>query len=161
MRTKGKIERLNRTIEQELLQGLPGWTGGPRDVRGRLVEQTRWTLGRFVAVFAEWVDRYNTRRGHTALAGRTPLEVWRSDPTAVRALEHQQARWMLLARRTKVVQKDGIHHNSDVYFADELWGMVGDGRGGGRGRAHATRPAVDRGVSQRRLARDRPPFRRA
>ena len=89
MRTKGKIERLNRTIEQELLQGLPGWTGGPRDVRGRLVEQTRWTLGRFVSVFAEWVDRYNTRRGHTALAGRTPLEMWRSDPTPVRALEHQ------------------------------------------------------------------------
>ena len=123
---KGKIERLNRTVEQELLQGLPGWTGGPRDVRGRLVEQARWTLGRFVAVFADWVDRYNTRRGHTALAGRTPLEMWRSDPTPVRALEHQQARWMLLARRTKVVQKDGIHHNSDVYFADELWGMVGE-----------------------------------
>ena len=36
---EGKIERLNRTIEQELLQGLPGWTGGPRDVRSRLVEQ--------------------------------------------------------------------------------------------------------------------------
>ena len=105
---------------------MPGWTGGPRDVRGQLVEQTPWTLGRFVAVFAEWVDRYNTRRAHTALAGRTPLEVWRSDPTPVRALEHQQARWMLLARRTKVVQKDGIHHNSDVYFADELWGMVGE-----------------------------------
>ncbi|MGO9753062.1 MAG: Mu transposase C-terminal domain-containing protein [Solirubrobacteraceae bacterium] len=33
---------------------------------------------------------------------------------------------MLLARRTKVVQKDRIHHNSDVYFADELWGMVGE-----------------------------------
>ena len=123
---KGKIERLNRTIEQELLQGLPGWTGGPRDVRGRLVEQTRWTLGRFVAVFAEWVDGYNTRRGHTALAGRTPLELWRSDPTPVRALEHQQARWMLLARRTRVVQKDGIHHDGDVYFADELWGMGGE-----------------------------------
>ncbi|MGO9751799.1 MAG: hypothetical protein ACLP8S_28110 [Solirubrobacteraceae bacterium] len=61
--------------------------------RGRLVEQTRWTLGRFVVVFAEWVDRYNTHRGHTALAGGAPLEVWRSDPTPVRALEHQQARW--------------------------------------------------------------------
>ena len=39
---KGKIERLNRTIEQELLRGLPGWTGRPRDVRGRLVDQTPW-----------------------------------------------------------------------------------------------------------------------
>lgn len=123
---KGKIERLNRTIEQELLQGQPGWTGGHRDVRGRLVDQTPWTLERFVAVFADWVSNYNTRRAHTALAGRTPLEVWRSDPTPVRALEHEQARWMLLARCTHVVQKDGIHHNSDIYFADELWGMAGE-----------------------------------
>jgi putative transposase len=123
---KGKIERLNRTIEQELLQGLPGWTGGHRDVRGRLVDQTPWTLERFVVVFADWVNAYNTRRAHTALAGRAPLEVWRSDPTPVRTLEHQQARWMLLARRTHVVQKDGIHHDHDIYFADELWGMVGE-----------------------------------
>jgi hypothetical protein len=33
---------------------------------------------------------------------------------------------MLLARTTRVVQKDGIHHDGDVYFADELWGMVGE-----------------------------------
>jgi putative transposase len=123
---KGKIERLNRTIEQELLQGVPGWSGGHRDVRGRLVDPTPWTLERFVVVFADWVSAYNTRRPHTALAGRTPLEVWRSDPTAIRALEHEQARWMLLARRTHVVQKDGIHHDRDVCFADELWGMVGE-----------------------------------
>ena len=123
---KGKIERLNRTIEQELLQGLPGWTGGPRDVRGRLVDQAPWTLGRFVAVFADWVVAYNTTRPHTALAGRTPLEVWRADATPVRALEHQEARWMLLARRTHVVQGDGIHYNSDIYFADELSGMRGE-----------------------------------
>ena len=123
---KGKIERLNRTIEQELLQGLPGWTGGPRDVRGRLVDQTPWTLERVVVVFADWVNHYNTARPHTALAGRTPLEVWRSDPTPVRALAHQEARWMLLARTRHVVQKDGIHHNSGIYFADELSGMRGE-----------------------------------
>jgi putative transposase len=122
----GKIERLNRTIEQELLQGLPGWTGGPRDVRGRLVDPTPWTLERFVAVFADWVNHYNTDRPHTALAGRTPLEVWRSDATPVRALEHQEARWMLLARTSHVVQGDGIHHNSGIYFADELSGMRGE-----------------------------------
>jgi putative transposase len=123
---KGKIERLNRTIEQELLQGLPGWTGGPRDVRGRLVDQTPWTLERFVAVFADWVNAYNTCWPHTALAGRTPLEAWQSDPTPVRALEHEEARWMLLARQPHVVQKDGIHHDRGIYFADELSGMRGE-----------------------------------
>jgi putative transposase len=121
---KGKIERLNRTIEQELLRGLPGWTGGHRDVRGRLVDQTPWTLERFVVVFADWVSAYNTSRPHMALAGRTPLEVWRSDPTPVRALEHEQARWMLLARKAHVVQGDGIHHDCEIFFADELSGMV-------------------------------------
>ena len=123
---KGKIERVNRTLEQQLLQGLPGFTGGARDARGRLVEQERWTLGRFVVAFADWVVNYNTRHPHSALAGRTPLEVWRSDPTPLRALEHQEARWMLLARTTHVVQKDGVHHNSEIYFADELWGMAGE-----------------------------------
>jgi putative transposase len=123
---KGKIERLNRTLEQQLLRGLPGFTGGARDARGCLVEQERWTLARFVVAFADWVADYNTRYPHAALAGRTPLEVWRSDPTPVRALEHDDARWMLLARTRHVVQKDGIHHNGDIYFADELWGMAGE-----------------------------------
>jgi putative transposase len=77
-------------------------------------------------VFADWVNGYSARWPHTALAGRAPLEVWRSDPTPVRALGHQEARWMLLARCSHVVQKDGIHHNSDIYFADELWGMAGE-----------------------------------
>ena len=36
-RVKGKIERLNRMVEQQLLRGLPGFTGGARDARGRLV----------------------------------------------------------------------------------------------------------------------------
>jgi putative transposase len=129
---KGKVERLNRTVEQQLLRELPGFTDGPRDVRGRLVERERWTLARFVLAFADWVNDYNTRHPHSSLAGRTPLEVWRCDPTPVRALEHEQARWMLLARTTHVMQKDGVHHNGDTYFAD-----VGAGRRGGRGRAHA------------------------
>ncbi|OLT24756.1 hypothetical protein BJF83_23830 [Nocardiopsis sp. CNR-923] len=33
---KGKVERLNRTIDQTLLSGLPGYTGGPRDAAGCL-----------------------------------------------------------------------------------------------------------------------------
>lgn len=123
---KGKVERLNRTIEQTLLQGLPGWTGGPRDVRGRLVGPPPLTLERFVAVFADWVAEHNTRRPHDGLGGRTPLEAWSSDATRVRALSHAQARWMLLARTQRKVLKDGIHHGGRIYFAPELSGLGGE-----------------------------------
>jgi len=123
---KGKVERLNRTIEQTLLQGLPGWTGGPRDERGRLLGEPPLTLERFVALFADWVVEYNTRRSHHGLDGRTPLEVWSSDATRVRALDHEQARWMLIARTRRPVLKDGIHHGGRVYFAPELSGLGGE-----------------------------------
>jgi putative transposase len=123
---KGKVERLNRTIEQTLLQGLPGWTGGPRDDRGRLVGEPPLTLERFVAVFADWVAEYNTRRPHDGLSGRTPLDAWMSDATRVRALGHEQARWMLLARTRRRVLKDGIHHGGRIYFAPELSGLGGE-----------------------------------
>jgi putative transposase len=33
---KGKVERVNLTIEQMLISQLPGFTGGPRDAAGRL-----------------------------------------------------------------------------------------------------------------------------
>src|SRR5258708_2171890 len=35
-RSKGKIERVNRTVDQMLLMMLPGFTEGPRDLDGRL-----------------------------------------------------------------------------------------------------------------------------
>lgn len=123
---KGKIERLNRTIEQTLLQGLPGWTGGPRDIRGSLVGEPPLTLERFVALFADWVVEYNTRRPHDGLGGHTPLQAWTTDATSVRALGHEQARWMLLARTRRRVLKDGIHHGGRIYFAPELSGLGGE-----------------------------------
>lgn len=123
---KGKIERLNRTLEQELLQGLPRWTGGPRDRTGRLQGAGPMTLELFVAKFADWVEQYNTRRAHSALGGQTPLARWQADATPVRALSAEEARWLLRARAEKVLNKDGIHHNSDVYFAPELNGLGGE-----------------------------------
>ena len=123
--TCGKIERLNRTLEDELLRGLPRWTGGPRDRRGQLVGEAPLTLERFSYMFADYVERYNIRRGHVALGGRTPLEVWRSDSTPVERVTPEQARWMLRAREEHVINKDGIHHRRRVYYAPELNGLAG------------------------------------
>ena len=77
---KGKIERLNRTLEQELISTLPRWTNGPRAANGTLLGPGPLTLERFVGVFADWVEHYNRDRPHRALGGMTPLARWRSDP---------------------------------------------------------------------------------
>lgn len=96
---KGKIERLNRTIDQELLCGLPGWTAGPRGPNGRLLADSAapLTLGRFVALFAKWVGAYNTERPHRGLGGLTPLQRWEQDVTPVPTVAAEEVRWMLLA----------------------------------------------------------------
>lgn len=122
---KGKIERLNRTIEQQLLQGLPGFTGGPRTAAGKLIGPPPLTLARLVALFAEWVGEYNGRREHGTL-GMTPLVRWRSDPTPVGSVSAERARWLLKSRAERRVGKDGVHHGGLTYFAPELNGLVGE-----------------------------------
>jgi putative transposase len=123
---KGKIERLNRTLEQELISTLPRWTNGPRAADGTLLGPGPLTLERFVGVFADWVEHYNRERPHRALGGATPLARWRSDPTPVTTRAPEQLRWMLLAGERRRVLKDGIHFGGLVYFADALCGLVGE-----------------------------------
>ena len=123
---KGKIERFNRTLEDELLRGLPRWTGGPRDLRGELAQEAALTLEYFSVLFADYIARYNERRPHDSLGGRVPLEVWRADSTPVDRIPAERARWMLKARATKVVEKDGIHHRKRIYYADALYGLRGE-----------------------------------
>ena len=123
---KGKIERLNRTLEDELLRGLPRWTAGPRDKRGELVGEPPLTLAYFSVLFADYVEHYNTRRAHSALGGLTPLQAWQSDSTPLQCISVEQARWMLKARQERVIAKDGIHHRGRIYFAAELSGLGGE-----------------------------------
>lgn len=80
---KGKVERANRTVDQEFLSGLPFYTEGPRAADGRLYgpDAPPMALGLFVDRFAEWVIDYNTVRAHSALGGLTPLQRWIADPT--------------------------------------------------------------------------------
>lgn len=123
---KGKIERFNRTLEDELLRGLPRWTGGPRDNRGELAQEAALTLEYLSVLFAEFIEHYNERRAHDGLGGRVPLDVWQSDSTPVERIAVERARWMLKARETKVVEKDGIHHRKHIYYADALYGLRGE-----------------------------------
>ena len=125
---KGKVERVNRTVDREFLSGLPFYADGPRAVDGRLFGPTAapMTVGLFVDRFAEWVVDYNTTRPHSALGGQTPLERWASDATPVREVSEADLRWLLLADVERVVNRDGVHFDGEVFVAAELNGLVGE-----------------------------------
>ena len=125
---KGKVERANRTVDQEFLSGLPFYTEGPRAADGRLYgpDAPPMALGLFVDRFAEWVIDYNTVRAHSALGGLTPLQRWIADPTPVRELPEEQLRWLLLADVERTVNRDGIHFGGHTFIAAELNGLVGE-----------------------------------
>lgn len=123
---KGKIERLNRTIDDTLLRSLPGWADGPRADNGRLLgARPVLSIERFVALFAAWVCDYNELRPHAGLDGQTPIERWREDGHPMTCIAVEQARWMLLAGERRTVNKDGIHFRGDVFIAPELTGLRG------------------------------------
>ena len=123
---KGKIERLNRTIDDTLLRSLPGWTDGPRAANGRLLgANERLELKDFVELFARWVVDYNQRRPHAGLRGQTPLERWNEDAHPVERLPVEQARWMLMAGETRVLGKGGIEFRTKIYLPDRLSGLAG------------------------------------
>ncbi|MDR7304495.1 DDE-type integrase/transposase/recombinase [Haloactinomyces albus] len=145
-RAKGVIERWHRTIAQMLLSQLPGFTGGPRDQRGRLYGPVRddaaWRalvpesgsarhlaampITTFAAVFAAWVRWFNTEHRHSALAGRSPVQAWRADPSPITVVEAAWLRDMLLTRRGAAVTSKGVRHNGLHYRAPHLQGRVGE-----------------------------------
>jgi putative transposase len=124
---KGKLERANRTLDQEFLCGLPFYTEGPRAVDGRLYgpDAEPMALELFVDRFAEWVVQYNTVRVHTEL-GETPLQRWNTDATPLREVPEEQLRWLLLADVERTVNKDGVHFGGLRFIAGELNGLVGE-----------------------------------
>lgn len=138
---KGKVERLNLTMEQALLSQLPGFTGGPRDAAGRLYGPLGDTVAdrraaetdqvgpmrieRFVERFAAWANWYNTARPHRSLDDRTPAEAWAADLAPLHRIDAKLVRHLLLADAERVIGKDGIRHNRLHYYAPELAGRGG------------------------------------
>ncbi|MFE2864914.1 Mu transposase C-terminal domain-containing protein [Embleya sp. NPDC059259] len=138
---KGKVERLNLTIEQTLISQLPGFTGGPRDAGGRLygpvgdhraavraAERDRVGPMRIEPLaerFAAWARWYNTERPHRSLDGRTPLAAWNEDQAPVHRVDTDVLRHLLLAGAERVVGKDGVNFHGLTYLAPELAGRGG------------------------------------
>jgi hypothetical protein len=94
---KGKIERLNRTLEDELLRGLPRWIASSRQARRA---HRRGPVD--ARVLQRAVRRLRRALQHAARAqrawGLTPLQAWQSDSTPLQRISVERARWMLKAR---------------------------------------------------------------
>lgn len=124
---KGKIERFNRTLEQELISTLPFYTHGPRAANGKLFGPK--TIGpmsfeKFSGLFFDYIWKYNNERGHSALGGCTPLSAWREDPTPLVEVDPVRLRWMLPSVNRKIL-KDGIHHDNHIFWSPNFRGLVG------------------------------------
>ncbi|WP_314250696.1 DDE-type integrase/transposase/recombinase [Streptomyces sp. DSM 40907] len=117
---KGKVERLNLTIEQMLISQLPGFTSGPRDASGELYGPVKdfvaakqaaegqsdgpMRIGRFAERFALGARWYNTERPHGMLGGRAPLQAWNDDVAPVRRIGADQLRHLMLASTDRTIQ---------------------------------------------------------
>lgn len=124
---KGKVERINRTLIDQLLRELPHFSGGPRDAAGRLQDRSAavLTLAALVAAVDSWVRWYNAERPHTELDGETPRERWLEDATPVRLVRPAELRWTLLDGKTRTVTTSGIGFHGLRFIAPELNGLVG------------------------------------
>ncbi len=126
--SKGKVERLNRTLDDELFSTLPSFVDGPKRENGRPLIHTGEGISfeLFVQQFADYVEHYNFRRPHSALNGMTPKEKWEADATPLRIFDDASLRWMIQAQESRKVLNDGISFKARRYWAQELNGMVGD-----------------------------------
>jgi putative transposase len=125
---KGKVERLHRTLEQELISTLPFYSDGPRAANKRHFGPKNISpmlFDDFAEIFFDYVWNYNNARSHSALDGRTPLEAWRDDPTPITEIDSALMHWMLPSIDRKVL-KDGIHHDKRKFVSSALIGLVGE-----------------------------------
>jgi len=82
-------------------------------------------IERLAGRFAAWADWYNTERPHGGLDGRTPLQAWQDDASAVQRISGDELRHLLLAGEERTIGKDGVRLGGLAYVAPELQGRRG------------------------------------
>ena len=124
---KGKIERMHRTIGEGLIARLPHYTGGPRKANGQLYAQAApLSLAQLQTRLRDFIDAYNTERPHRGLSGLTPAQKWDQSAAPLELVEPERLQWMLMADRTRVINKDGIHFENVTFIAPGIMARGGE-----------------------------------
>ncbi len=119
---RGKVERLFRTINNEVLSELPGHIQ-----KGKTKSQPKLSLAELdVAIYSFIVGNYNIRT-HTSI-GVTPIEAWCANgwiprlPDSLEALDTL----LVMVAKSRVVRRDGIHFEGLRFFDPTLAAYIGE-----------------------------------
>ncbi len=116
-RSKGKIERWFRTLEEMCIQYLDGYIGSnpkerPHRVKPYLsIEQLRVRIEAFI------VNEYHKRK-HSSIQ-MSPKERWEACPVVIRQVDDLEDVNYLLESASRVVQNDGIQFKNQHYVDKE------------------------------------------
>ncbi|MDP9313733.1 MAG: DDE-type integrase/transposase/recombinase [Chloroflexota bacterium] len=116
-RSKGKIERWFRTLEEMLIAYLDGYVGNdvkkrPESVRAKL------TLGQLRDIIVEFIIKTYHERIHRSTKAK-PRVRWLETPKVLRVVNQLEELDYLLESKSSIVQKDGIPFNSGKYLDKE------------------------------------------
>jgi putative transposase len=126
---KGKIERLGRRVQEQLVMLLPGFTHGPKTVRMR--DPFRDTPPLTAAQLRGRLDLWFAEYDRTQDEGirMTPLERWKLDADRVplRHASDESLRQTLLVepRRRKIIKRHGVHFRGQYWASAEMQKHVG------------------------------------
>ena len=123
----GRVERLMRTMKDEFLATLPGYTGALTDRYGHepWKPEDCLTTEEFLARLELWVDSYNYERHHSVLHS-TPFEAWREDTAPIERVPDELIRRGFLAEsKPRRVSKNGVRFRSVDYVHETLGSLVG------------------------------------
>lgn len=124
----GKVERVQRTIQDEFAAGLVGFshagkTLSRKDVFG--VDGPILTEEVFVGLLAGWIDEYNNDRNHSSI-GTTPNQKWASFAGPLRQPNEDALRLaMLPSDKARKVQQRGVFFDNQYYTSAKLGAWIG------------------------------------
>lgn len=119
---RGKVERLFRTINTELLPELPGHLQG-----GKPASRPRLSLPELDAAIGAFIVGHYNLRVHGAI-GAAPVEAWRGDgwlprlPDSLEALDTL----LIMVAKPRRVRRDGIHFEGLRFVDPTLAAYVGE-----------------------------------